>query len=125
MSRTYRFRKSSFIPWWNNYSWREWEPCTKEEYLSSRYDTRIGYYSLYRGLTYEKRLTAQKLKAVKARQRRDDTFRCKEPPKSKLRNLFEERPLRRYNSNELRKYILNPLYDPIIVIKSNKRMYYL
>ena len=38
----------------------------------------------------------------------------KEPGPSWFRNLFTERPLRRYNKEELRRYLQNPDYEPMV-----------
>lgn len=122
MSRTYRFRKSKYIPWWNNYEWREWVECSEEEYLASRYNTRIGWFSYISGLKYERKLEGRELKKELAKQRRDATFRCKEPGPSSYRNLTSERPHRRNAKEQLRKYLLED-YEVIIPSKPSLDYY--
>lgn len=43
------------------------------------------------------------------------THECKEPGPAWYRNLYTERPQRRFNKNELRKYMLNEDYEPMCV----------
>jgi hypothetical protein len=42
------------------------------------------------------------------------TTNCKEPGPSWFRNLYTERPLRRQSKREIRKFMLDPDYEPII-----------
>jgi hypothetical protein len=48
----------------------------------------------------------------------------KEPGPGWFRNLFATRPNRRYNKNELRKFVLNPEYDPEILDNNAKILPY-
>jgi hypothetical protein len=41
----------------------------------------------------------------------------KEPGPSWFRNLYHERPLRRKNKLELKKFMLNPEYEPMVCAK--------
>lgn len=43
------------------------------------------------------------------------THNCKEPGPSWFRNLTSERPQRRFNRNELRKFMRNEEYEPMII----------
>lgn len=43
------------------------------------------------------------------------THECKEPGPAWFRNLYTERPQRRFNKNELRKYMLNEDYEPMCI----------
>ena len=121
MSRTIRFRKDSHIPWWANYEWRNWVEITKEEYLTTKYDTKL-YSSSWRGkVIYEKRVDK---KSAFWETHKDQRFHCKEPGPSKFRNIMEERPLRRSNKNELHKWFKDYCYEPLIDSKQRKREYY-
>ncbi len=42
------------------------------------------------------------------------TTTCKEPGPSWFRNLYTERPIRRQSKKEIRKFMLDPDYEPII-----------
>lgn len=42
------------------------------------------------------------------------TTNFKEPGPSWFRRMFTERPMRRYNKNEIRKWMNNPEYEPIV-----------
>lgn len=48
-----------------------------------------------------------------------DSYGCsfKEPGPSWFRNLYTERPTRRYNREELRKFMLDNEYEPMCVVK--------
>ena len=48
-----------------------------------------------------------------------DSFDCsfKEPGPSWYRNLVDERPARRKNKQELRKFLLDPEYEPMCIEK--------
>lgn len=42
------------------------------------------------------------------------THCCKEPGPSWFRNLYSDRPLRRKSKNELRKFMANEEYEPVV-----------
>lgn len=45
------------------------------------------------------------------------TFKHKEPGPSWFRNFYSQRPLRRHGKRELKKFLLDPEYEPIIEAK--------
>ena len=110
MSRTVRFRKANYIPWWADYEWKNWVEITEEEYHITKYNTRI-WNSYYRGNIYEKKVET---KATYWKIHNDDIFRCKEPGPSWFRNLTSERPQRRESKRQLTKFLLDPDFEVLL-----------
>lgn len=111
MSRTYRFRKGKFIPWWNDYSWKEWVNI-REEDIDPTWEVRLNERS--RIFKYARKLTGKELKKVKAFQYQDRTFSCKEPGPHWFRNLYTDRPQRREAKRQLKKFLLDTDFEVII-----------
>lgn len=120
MSRTIRFRKSTFIPWWNNYEWRNWVEITKEEYLNTKYDTKLYSSSWRSKVIYEKKVVS---KTTYWDIHRDNTFRCKEPGPAYFRNLYTERPQRRESKRQLNKFLLDPEFEVLLDSKAHLEYY--
>jgi hypothetical protein len=117
MSRTIRFRKGKYVPWWNNYEWKHWVEIPKEEYLDTRYDTRLYSYKWSsRGIVYEKKVVN---KAIYWQSHKDSTYRCKEPGPKWFRNLFTERPQRREVKRQLNKFLLDPDFEVLLDSKAS------
>lgn len=96
MSRTYR-RKN--VPWcdkqWlfcNHYGWGTWA-TTRQEFVP----------------------TIERHREILAKYHADGYRGHKEPGPSWFRNLTVQRPARRGGREELRKFLLDPEYDPNIV----------
>jgi hypothetical protein len=121
MSRTIRFRKGKYVPWWNNYEWKQWVEIPKEEYLNTRYDTRLYSYKWSsRGIVYEKKVVN---KTTYWKMHKDSTYRCKEPGPSWFRNLFTERPQRREAKRQLNKFLLDPDFEVLLDSKATLEYY--
>ena len=102
MSRTYRRKNGS------GSGWRDKEWYCSEYIVTSPCGARRVPLEHY---TFE-------YKAASARYHSDSgTYSFKEPGPSWFRNLFTERPLRRYNKKELRKFMSNPEYEPMCSAK--------
>ena len=115
MSRTERFRKGKFIPWWNDYDWRNWVEIKDGEEIDPTWDVRHnpGYGN---GGWYE-RSSAPATKEGRAnywKMHKDAKFNFKEPGPHWFRNMDSDRPLRRHSKNELRKFMFNKEYEPVI-----------
>lgn len=115
MSRTIRFRKNKFVPWWNNYSHKEWIYIKDNEEINPEWELRL--YPSWRecsiGLRFERKLTGKNAKKVWWKSHKDDKFNFKEPGPRMWRNIFD-RKNRRRSKRELQKFILNSFYEPII-----------
>ena len=104
MSRTYRRRHTT-----QNGKWTDFEYYTSELVFPFG---NIWYFSASVSKPFEK--GSPEYKKGKARFHSDmGTTSFKEPGPHWFRNLYSDRPLRRHNKNELRKYILDPDYEPI------------
>lgn len=103
MSRTYRRRHTTQNGMWTDL----------EYYTSDRvYPFGMCYPRVSVTVPFEK--GSLEYKRGKARFHSDmGTTSFKEPGPHWFRNLYSDRPLRRHNKNELRKYILDPDYEPI------------
>lgn len=119
MSRTIRLRKASHIPWWANYEWRKWVEVTKEEYLSTKYGTRI-YSSSYFGVKYEKEVDNR---LAFWETHKDQRFSCKEPGPSWFRNLTSERPQRREAKRQLNKFLYDSEFEVLLDSKTHLEYY--
>lgn len=125
MSRTYRLRKAGYLPWWADYTWKQWVDVKPNEEIDPSWEIRcVQFYSTYTKVQYERKLQGKELKKIKALLFRDKTNSCKEPGNSRFRNLVEERPLRMYNKKELYKWYKYVDYEPIIRSKQEKIVYY-
>jgi hypothetical protein len=121
MSRTIRFRKGKYVPWWNNYEWKQWVEISKEEYHTTKYDTRLHPYIWSgRGIVYEKKVVN---KTTYWKMHKDNTYRCKEPGPSWFRNLFTERPQRREAKRQLNKFLLDPDFEVLLDSKATLEYY--
>jgi len=115
MSRTIRFRKGKYVPWWNNYEWKQWVEISKEEYHTTKYDTRLhSYAGSRRGIVYEKKVVN---KTTYWKMHKDNGHYCKEPGPRWFRNLFTERPQRRDAKRQLNKFLLDPDFEVLIDTK--------
>lgn len=121
MSRTIRFRKDKFIPWWNDYKWKEWEYIRANETIDPSWEVRqrvvvnrwSGVGAWYRVKTwYERRLVGKEYKKkVYWKQHKDQKFNCKDPGPHYWRNLVSDRPMRRFMKAELRKFLYDVEYE--------------
>lgn len=109
MSRTYR-KKASY-PW----SWRD--PL---EILVDGYEPGDCIAYSWRGNISAWRMLEPKSKQGRknlARARRDKVYRFKEPGPSWFRNLFVQRPYRQDAKRQIRKFLQNEDYEPMILSK--------
>lgn len=106
MSRTYRrVGQTKRRGWFDNLSW----------YVSEWVRSDCGYMALYRRQYHKDSL---EYKRGKARYHSDaGSHSCKEPGPSWFRTLYAERPNRRAAKNELRKFLHNEDYEPMVVSK--------
>lgn len=100
MSRTYRRTK--------NYS-KGW--MTDKGYYCSEWTWDCGY---YHQIPLSKDSEEYKRKSAKYHSDAGTT-NFKEPGPSWFRNLYSERPQRRFNKNELHKFMLDTNYEPMCV----------
>ena len=120
MSRTIRFRKANHIPWWANYEWRNWVEITREEYLNTKYDTKLYSSSWRSKIIYEKKVEN---KAAFWKTHKDQRFFCHEPGPSWFRNLRSERPQRRESKRQLNKFLLDPEFEVLLDSKPHLEYY--
>ena len=86
MSRTIRFKRENwYLPWWNNHVCKFHTGLTDEEVAKLWWKMHKDNYGYF-----------------------------KDPGPHWFRNLFSDRPLRRYANNELRKFMVNTEYEPLI-----------
>jgi hypothetical protein len=91
MSRTIRFRKGNYVPWWNNYEWYYWYETPSE-------------------------VSPEEMKKRWWKSHKDDKFNFKEPGPHWWRNYFD-RSYRRKGKREIQKFMLDFDYEPIITKK--------
>lgn len=102
MSRTYRRRHTT-----QNGMWTDLEYYTSERIYPF---ADSWYFSASVRVPFEK--GSPEYKKGKARFHSDmGTTTCKEPGPHSFRNLYSDRPLRRHDKNELRKFILDNDYE--------------
>lgn len=118
MSRTIRFRKDDYLPWWNTYDWRNWVeidslddlgPFDVLEITSSKWSEKVKY----------KKKIDPKSKEFRKNwweSHKDQRFSCKEPGPHWWRNFFE-RGLRKKAKNEIHKFMIDNDYEPMIESK--------
>ncbi len=106
MSRTYRrVGQPKRHGWFDDLRWYT------SEWVRSEYGFKILYRRQYPKDSLE-------YKKGKARYHSDaGTHCCKEPGPSWFRTLYAERPNRRAAKNELRKFMFNEEYEPLVVAK--------
>jgi hypothetical protein len=104
MSRTFRRRHTT-----QNGMWSDLEYYTSERvYPFESY----GWYRSSVLVPFER--GSKEYKKGKARFHSDmGTTSFKEPGPHWFRNLFSDRPLRRHDKNELKKFMLDPEYEPM------------
>lgn len=100
MSRTYR-RKNKVGNHWGSFRY-----CTGEYVYGENFWTMVF-------VPFEKNSKEYKKGAAKFHSDAG-TITCKEPGPSWFRNLYTERPLRRQSKKEIRKFMLDPDYEPIV-----------
>lgn len=107
MSRTYRRRHTTQNGMWSDlWYFTSAFACDLYDMVGEPYSER------FKRIPFEKN-SPEYIKG-KARFHSDmGTTSCKEPGPHWFRNLYSDRPLRRHNKNELRKYILDHDYEPI------------
>ena len=100
MSRTYRRKKISDLPWWVKYR------LVRAEY---------GYYYNWLPLPLD---SEEYKKALRKFRSESGTTNFKEPGPHWFRNLFTDRPARRATKRELQKFMLDEEYEPMILPKN-------
>lgn len=93
MSRTYRRKNKVGNHWGSFYYTGKWEGLVFVPYTKNSKEYKKGAAKFHSDA---------------------GTTSCKEPGPSWFRNLFTERPLRRHSKREIRKFMLDPDYEPII-----------
>lgn len=115
MSRTIRRRGVK-----RDYYWVLRESCLSEEELSKITDahfvtnTRWGGWTRYQYDAHYYPYSKEGKRRIAQYHSDAGTNTCKEPGPSWYRNLYTERPLRRKAKRELKKYMLDTDYEPII-----------
>lgn len=99
MSRTYRRKKVTDLPWWVKYK------LVRLEY---------GYYSDWFPLD---KSSDEYAEAIRKFRSESGTTNFKEPGPHWFRNLFTDRPARRAAKRELQKFMLDEEYEPMILPK--------
>lgn len=103
MSRTYR-RKNEVGNHWSDF-----------RYYTGEYVIIHPITSIWNRVYVPFEKNSKEYKRGKAKFHSDaGTTPCKEPGPSWFRNLYTERPLRRQSKKEIRKFMLDPDYEPII-----------
>lgn len=130
MSRTYRLRKAGYLPWWADYTWKQWVDINPNEEIDPSWEIRcVHYYSIYTKVRYERKLQGKELKKIVSLSYRDKGVPFKEHGPHWFRNLYSQRPHRRAAKVAIAKWVrYNDYHDDCmttdLIVESKPKLEY-